>query len=103
MCIMLGYMVVTQFEVGGGIETNPAGIIENNAMLDEAHSQEYDGGNRHESDAAGVMNGANKVGMAGAGDSGGIWPINGLIHALATPASNTTTPLFQMTTTVAKS
>ena len=73
---MLGYMVVTLFEAEGRIETNPAGVVGNDAMLDEAHSQEYGGSNQHKSDVAGVMNGGNKVGMAGAEDSGGTWPIN---------------------------
>lgn len=47
MCIMLAYMVVT----------HPAGVVGNDAMLDEAHSQEYGGSNRHKSNIAGVMNG----------------------------------------------
>ena len=38
MCVMLGYMVVTLFEAEGRIETNPAGVVGNDAMLDEAHS-----------------------------------------------------------------
>lgn len=54
-------MVVTLFEAEGRIETNPAGVVGNDAMLDEAHSREYGGSNRHKSNIAGVMNGGNKV------------------------------------------
>ena len=67
---------MTLFEVEGRIETNPAGVVGNDAMLDKEHSQDYGGSNRHKSNAAGVINGGNKVGMAGAEDSRGIWPIN---------------------------
>ena len=67
---------MTQFEAEGRIETNLAGVVGNDAMLDEAHGQGHGGSNRQKFDAAGVMNGGNKVGMAGAEDGGGIWPIN---------------------------
>lgn len=67
---------MTLFEAEGRIEINPAGVVGNDVMLDEAHSQEYGGSNRHKSNIAGVMNGGSRVGMAGAGDSRGIWPIN---------------------------
>ena len=67
---------MTQFEAEGRIKTNPAGVIGNDAMLNEVHSQGDGGTNRHKFDAAGVMNGGNKAGMVGAEDGGGIWPIN---------------------------
>lgn len=63
---------MTLFKAEGRIETNLAGVVGNDAILYEAHSQEYGGSNRNKSDAAGVMNGGNKIGMTGAEDSGRI-------------------------------